>query len=242
MFQGMRTILTELDEIGTEDDGIDLVAVCSGYTFCPECGHVDDGHENRRNFPCQTCGKKCDTRQHLFAGDERAILEMIFECYRSKKSQAVCVLLFCSLMELHLRMLLIGRCRRLKMEWPFIDSTLKQMRGFDQRLNLFESLTEAKWNQSAAPKEIARVFSSYKSLAEKRHKLAHGLIGVAFAVTTQEIRLAVESAADSFSMFAYLHHKYCAVDSPPPPKDFPRPNSTGANRARTPKRRHRHAN
>lgn len=242
MFQAIGTMLIELDELDPDDDDSFLVSVCSGKTFCPQCGHVDDGPECRRNFPCQTCGKKCETRQHLFAGDERAILEMIFECYRSKKSQAVCVLLFCSLMELHLRMLLIGRCRRLKMEWPFIDLTLKQMWRFDQRLNLFESLTEAKWNQSAAPMEIGRVFSCYKALAEKRHKLAHGLCGVAFAVTTQEICLAVKSASDSFSVFAYLHHKYCAVDSPPSPKKLPRPAASGANLARTPNCRHRHAN
>ena len=37
------------------------------------------------------------------------------------------------------------------------------------------------------------------------------------AITEEDIKSAVTASANSFSYFAYLHHHYCAVDSPPLP-------------------------
>jgi len=210
----MPTIVDELDALGAGDVGGYAVSFADA-TLCPECGHVDDESEDLRNAPCQTCGRNCDARQILFGGEEEEILAMIFECYRSKHSRPACVLLFCSLMELHLRMLVLRRWRWLEIEWPDLGTTLKEKWKFKQRAELFESLTGVSLFKHPRAEKL---FSRHSALVGKRDKLAHGLTGAAWLMTDQEIRSAVELAAESFSVFAQLHHKYCSIDSPPLPK------------------------
>ncbi len=212
------TILDELDELEPDSDMTGLSTSFAALTFCPECGHVDDQIETKTQFPCRTCGKKCETRQILFSGEEGAILAMIFECYRSKHSRPACVLLFCSLMELHLRVLILRRWRRLEIPWPSITSALKEKWRFKQRTELFESLTGVSLYRLPVSTTL---FHRHRALAGKRDKLAHGLTGAAWMITNQEIRSAVELAAESFSVFAQMYHKYCSIDSPPVPKRQP---------------------
>jgi hypothetical protein len=209
------TILGELDELEPDSDMTGFTASFADITLCPECGHVDDEAETQRHLPCKTCGQKCDTRQILFSGEEEEILAMIFECYRSKHSRSACVLLFCSLMELHIRVLILRRWRWLEIQWPSLKSTLKEKWKFKQRVELFESLTGVSLYKLSISKTL---FDRHSALVGKRDKLAHGLTGAAWLMTNQEIRSAVELAAESFSVFAKLHHKYCSIDSPPLPK------------------------
>jgi hypothetical protein len=209
------TILDELDELEPDSDMTGFTASFGDVTLCPECGHVDDEMETLRNCPCQACGRNCATRQILFSGEEEEILAMIFECYRSKHSRSACVLLFCSLMELHLRMLILRRWRWLEIKWPSLKSTLREKWKFKQRVELFESLSGVSLYEISITKTL---FARHSALVGKRDKLAHGLTGVAWLMTNQEIRSAVELAAESFSVFAKLHHKYCSIDSPPLPK------------------------
>lgn len=209
------TILEELDELPPDTDLTGFAAAFADATLCPECGHVDNEPETQRNCPCQTCGRNCDTRQILFGGEEEEILAMIFECYRSKHSRPACVLLFCALMELHLRMLVLRRWRWLGIEWPSLASALKEKWKFKQRAELFESLTDV--SLFTHPK-AEKLFSRHSRLVGKRDRLAHGLTGAAWLVTNQEIKSAVELAVESFSVFAGLHHQFCSVDSPPLPK------------------------
>jgi hypothetical protein len=209
------TILDELDELEPDSDMTGFTSSFGDVTLCPECGHVDDEMETLRNCPCQACGRNCATRRILFSGEEEEILAMIFECYRSKHSRSACVLLFCSLMELHLRMLILRRWRWLEIKWPSLKSTLREKWKFKQRVELFESLTGVSLYDLPITKTL---FARHSALVGKRDKLAHGLTGAAWLMTNQEIRSAVELAAESFSVFAQLHHKYCSIDSPPLPK------------------------
>jgi len=211
----MTTIVDELDALEAGDDVGGYAVSFAHATLCSECGHVNDEPETPKNAPCQTCGRNCDTRQILFGGEEGEILAMIFECYRSKHSRPACVLLFCSLMELHLRMLVLRRWRWLEIEWPDLGTTLKEKWKFKQRVQLFESLTGVSLYELRLTKKL---FSQHGILTDKRHRLAHGLTGAAWLMTDKEVRLAVELAAESFSMFAQLHHKYCSIDSPSLPK------------------------
>ena len=209
------TILEELDGLESAADIGGFADSFAAVSMCPACGHVDDKMEKQKNCPCQTCGQNCDARRILFGGEEEEILAMIFECYRSKYSRPACVLLFCSLMELHLRMLILGRWRWLEIESPDLGTTLKEKRKFKERVQLFESLTGVSLYELRLTKKL---FSQHGILTDKRHRLAHGLTGAAWLMTDKEVRLAVELAAESFSMFAQLHHKYCSIDSPSLPK------------------------
>jgi len=118
-------------------------------------------------------------------------------------------------MELHLRMLILRRWRWLEIKWPSLKSTLREKWKFKQRVELFESLTGVSLYELPIAKTL---FARHSALVGKRDKLAHGLTGAAWLMTNQEIRSAVELAAESFSVFAQLHHKYCSIDSPPLPK------------------------
>jgi hypothetical protein len=209
----MSTILDDLDvpEVGIAE----LSAGLAAATFCPKCGHVDDEMEFRRYFPCKTCGRECGRRRILFGGEEQEFVTMIFECYRSKHSRPACLLLSCSLMELHLRMLILHRWRWLGIKWPSLTTTLKEKWRFKQQTDLFASLTGTSLFELQLTK---RLFSRHVALVSKRDKLAHGLTGAAWLVTREEVRSSVELAAESFKIFAQLHHKYCSVDAPPLPK------------------------
>jgi hypothetical protein len=140
---------------------------------------------------------------------------MIFECYRSRHSRGACVLLFCSLMELHLRVLILRRWRWLEIDWPDLGSTLKEKWTIKKRAELFKRLTDVSLHEIPLSKNL---FSGHGDLTRERHRLAHGLPGAAWHATETEIGLAVRLAAESFSVFAQLHHRYCSVGSPPLPK------------------------
>jgi hypothetical protein len=201
-----------------DDPDVDVREISSRVafvTFCPPCGHVDDELISRRNYPCKTCGRECDRRSILFAGEERDFLTMAFECYRSKYSRPACILLSCALIESHLRMLIVRRWRWLGLKWPSLTATLKDKWRFKQQADLFASLT----GTSLFELQLTRThFSRHAALISKRDKLAHGLTGAAWLVTKEEARSSVKLAAESFSVFAQLHHRYCSVDAPPLPK------------------------
>ena len=91
------------------------------------------------------------------------------------------------------------------------------LEGYDkvhERLKLFERLTGVKIREALAGQPVASVFTTYDSLSKKRNGIAHGLPGATYAITKDDIKVAVNGAADSFSCFAYLHHNFCAIDSP----------------------------
>lgn len=170
------------------------------------------------NQPCETCGDSVSMRGGLF-GHEEQLLLTIFDCYRSNHSREVCVLLFCALIEQHLRNLVESRCRRIGVERPVITLLLKGYWKVNQRLHLFESLTGAKVRDAVKDTCGNEIFSLYEHLNGKRNGLAHGATGAHFAIESEDIRDAVNGAANSFSMFADLFHRFCAVDSPPLPED-----------------------
>jgi hypothetical protein len=212
----MSTAVEILDKM-EEDESIDMLVMdCMAFTICPECGHVDKEEETLMNHPCQKCGAIVHCRRILFSTEER-LLEMIFECYRSDHSNELCVLLFCALLEQHLLNLLKSRCLRLSIQWPVMELLLEGYEKVHERLKLFERLTGIKLREALAGQPVASVFTTYDSLTRKRNGIAHGLPGATYAVTKDDIKAAVNAAADSFSCFAYLHHNFCAVDSPPLP-------------------------
>ncbi len=114
----------------------------------------------------------------LFSGSEGRLLQMVFDSYRSKQSQELCVMLFCTLFEHHLTMLLRNRCIRLKIHWSVIDLLLESYWRVDDRLKLFERLTGSKARDALAGKPVASVFNAYDCLHHKRNDLAHGIAGV----------------------------------------------------------------
>ena len=184
------------------------------FTICPECGHVDAKFKTGRNHPCQKCGIQVECRRILFSTEGR-LLEMIFECYQSQESQELCVLLFCALVEQHLLNLLKGRYLRVNIQWPVIKLKLERYERVHERLKLFERSTGVKMDEALAGRAEANVFTIYDSLRKKRNTIAHGLVAAMYAITQDDIKAAVNAAADSFSCFAFLHHNFCAVDSPP---------------------------
>lgn len=129
----------------------------------------------------------------------------------------MCVLLFCALLEQHLLNLLQSRCIRLKIEWPVMELLLDGYETVRYRLKLFERLTGVKLTDALNKQPFASVFTTYYSLNKKRNRIAHGLPGATYEITKDDIKAAVNAAADSFSCFAFLHHNYCAIDSPPLP-------------------------
>jgi hypothetical protein len=212
----MSTASEILDEKEVGTSVRSLATACMFFTMCPECGHVDKKRETLTNHPCQKCGIPIDRRRILFATEVR-LLEMIFECYQSEKSNELCVLLFCALLEQHLLNLLKSRCIRLKIEWPVMELLLEGYERVHERLKLFERLTGVKVREALIGQPVASVFTTYDSLNRKRNGIAHGLPGATYAITKEDIKAAVNAAADSFSCFAFLHHNYCAIDSPPLP-------------------------
>jgi hypothetical protein len=212
----MSTASEELDEREVGSSVEMLVDDYMLFTICPECGHVDKEMEIRKNHPCQKCGIPVDCRRRLFTTQVR-LLQMIFECYQSEKSNEMCVLLFCALLEQHLLNLLQSRCIRLKIEWPVMELLLDGYETVRYRLKLFERLTGVKLTDALNKQPFASVFTTYYSLNKKRNRIAHGLPGATYEITKDDIKAAVNAAADSFSCFAFLHHNYCAIDSPPLP-------------------------
>jgi hypothetical protein len=212
----MSTAVEILDEREAERTVHSLAIACTLHTMCPECGHVDSKMETKTNHPCQKCGITVSRRRILFSTEEW-LLEMIFECYKSDHSNELCVLLFCALAEQHLLNLLKSRCLRLNIQWPVMKLLLEGYEKVHERLKLFERLTGVKVREALAGQPVASVFTTYDSLAKKRNGIAHGLPWATYAITKDDIKAAVNAAADSFSCFAYLHHHFCAVDSPPLP-------------------------
>ncbi len=210
------TAVQFLDERENSQAVHSLVTACTSRTMCPECGHVDSKMETKANHPCQKCGITVECRRLLFSSEHR-LLEMIFECYQSDHSNELCVLLFCALLEQHLLNLLKNRCIRLKIEWTIMELLLEKYEKVQDRLKLFEQLTGIKVREALADLPVASVFTTYDSLSRKRNGIAHGNPGATYSVTQDDIKAAVNGAADSFSCFAYLHNKFCAVDSPPLP-------------------------
>ncbi len=206
-----------LDEMEPHDNLGMLVMGCMAFTLCPECGHVDDEEETLMNHPCQKCGVNVEVRQILFHSEER-IVEMIFDCYRSSNSMELCVLLFCTLIEHQLRNLIVSRCYRLALHWVVIDLLLEKYWRVDDRLKLFERLTGTSIKTALAELPGKNVFDAYSKLRKKRDGLAHGLPAATFAVTPEDIRSAVDEAANSFATFAHLHHVFCAIDAPTLPE------------------------
>lgn len=212
----MSTAVEILDEREADGTVHSLAIACMSRTMCPECGHVDSKMETRVNHPCQKCGIIIARRRILFSTEER-LLEMIFECYQSDHSNELCVLLFCALLEQHLKNLLKNRCIRLNIQWPVMQLLLEGYEKVHERLKLFERLTGVKVREALAGQPVASVFTTYDSLTKKRNGIAHGHPGATYAITKGDIKAAVNAAADSFSCFAYLHNNFCAVDSPPLP-------------------------
>lgn len=212
----MTTASEILDETESRTRVSALVTGCMKFTMCPECGHVDQKMETRRNHPCQKCGNPTDCRRLLFSSQSR-LLEMIFESYQSAKSNEMCILLFCALIEQHLLNLLKSRCIRLNIEWPVTELLLEGYDKVHERLKLFERLTGIQLREALIKLPVASVFTTYDSLHKKRNGIAHGHPGATYAITKDDIKAAVNAAADSFSCFAYLHHNFCAEDSPPLP-------------------------
>src|SRR4030095_4943399 len=128
-------------------------------------------------------------------------------------SKELCVLLFCALIEHQLRNLIAARCSRLNVDLLLIELLLEKYWRVDDRLKLFERLTGVKIKTAVAELPGKHVFNAYDDLRKKRDGLAHGLPAAALVVDTEEIRRAVDEAANSFRTFAHLHHTYCAVDS-----------------------------
>jgi len=212
----MNTVVELLDGL---ENGISiewLVIDCTAFTICPECGHVDEEEETLMDYPCQKCGTIVHCRRVLFDSEHR-LLEMIFECYLSKKSNEICVLLFCALIEQHLLKLLKSRCLRLNIAWPVMKLLLEGYEKVHERLKLFERLTGVKVRDALAGQDIANVLATYDVLAKKRNAIAHGQPGATYRITQDDIKAAVNAAAKSFSCFAFLHHNFCASDSPPLP-------------------------
>jgi hypothetical protein len=214
----MSTMTQILDEMEPDEDLEMLVASCMGFTLCPECGHVDGEEEDLMNHPCQKCGTIVQCRRILFSTEGR-LLEMICECYKSERSNELCVLLFCALIEQHLVNLLKSRCIRLGIDWSVMKLLLEANQNAHERLKLFEQLTGVKPREALAGQPAESVLQTYESLRKKRNWIAHGVPGAIYGISKEDIKAAVNSAADSFSCFAFLHHKYCAVDSPPMPAD-----------------------
>jgi len=212
----MSTAVEILDEREADGTVHSLANACMSRTMCPECGHVDSKMEVRANHPCQKCGITVACRRILFSTEKR-LLEMIFECYQSDHSNELCVLLFCALVEQHLLNLLKSRCLRLNIQWPVMKLLLEGYEKVHERLKLFERLTGIKIKKALDGQPAASVLTIYESLAVKRNGIAHGLPGATYAISKDDIKAAVNAAADSFSCFAYLHHNFCAVDSPPLP-------------------------
>lgn len=210
----MSTASEILNEMESGEDVAMLVMSCMAFTICPECGHVDEEEETLMNHPCQKCGANVDIRQILFSSEER-IVEMIFDCYRSSNSKELCVLLFCTLIEHQLRNLIVSRCRRVGVDWTIIDILLEKYWRVDDRLKLFERLTGISIKIAVAAMPGKNVFDAYSNLRKKRDGLAHGLPAATYAVSPEDVRIAVDESANSFSTFAHLHHVFCAVDSPP---------------------------
>jgi|GEM_PF-6142751 len=210
----MNTAVEYLDNLNEYGGSIEsLVMDCMAFTICPECGHVDEEEETLMDHPCQKCGIAVHCRRILFSSEDR-LLEMIFECYLSKKSNEMCVLLFCALIEQHLLKLLKSRCQRLNIAWPVMELLLEGYEKVHERLKLFERLTGAKAREALAGQDFASVFTTYDTLAGKRNGLAHGRPGATYRITKDDIKAAVNAAAESFSCFAFLHHNFCASDSP----------------------------
>ncbi len=214
----MSTILEILDERDPHDTPHNLASITTAATLCPECGHVHNDGETKRRVPCRICGTICDMRRSFFGLDEQRLLEMIFESYATESSRSVCVILFCTMMELHLHAFLVNRCRRVGLDWPIIDLLLESNSRFGDRLKLFKRICGCKPEEALAGTEVTDVFSGWRSLQDKRNKVIHGPRNVArdttYTVTEQDIRLAVKLATNSFSAFAFLHNKFCSVDAP----------------------------
>jgi len=217
----MSTILEILDERDPHDTPHNLASITTAATLCPECGHVHNDGETRRKIPCRICGTICDIRQTFFGLDELSLLEMIFESYSTESSRSVCVILFCTMMELHLHAFLVNRCLRVGLDWTIIDLLLESNSRLGDRLKLFEKICGCRPEESLAGTEIVDVFSEWGSLQKKRNKVIHGPRNVArdsiYTITQQDVRLAVKLATNSFLAFTFLHNKYCSIDAPPLP-------------------------
>lgn len=213
----MSTASEILDEMEPGESLGMLVTGCMAFTICHECGHVDEEEETLMDHPCQKCGVNVHARRVLFYSEER-ILEMIFDCYRTPSSKELCVLLFCTLVEHQLRNLIVARCVRVAVNWVVIDLLLEKYWRVDERLKLFDRLTGASIKKAVAALPGKDIFEAYSSLRRKRDGLAHGLPAATYAVTSADVRTAVDEAANSFSTFAHLHHVFCAIDAPPLPQ------------------------
>lgn len=213
----MSTASEILDEMEPGESLGMLLMSCMAFTICPECGHVDEEEETLMNYPCQKCGVIVHIRQILFSSEER-IVEMIFDCYRSPNSKELCVLLFCTLIEHQLRNLIVSRCLRVAVDWVVIDLLLEKYWRVNERLELFDRLTGTNIKKAVAALPGENILDAYSTLRRKRDGLAHGLPAATYAVTSADVRTAVDEAANSFSTFAHLHHVFCAVDSAPLPE------------------------
>ena len=193
-----------------------LAARCMMFTTGHECGHVDEEFQTLVNQPCMACGVNVERRMLLFSSEQH-ILKTIFECYRSIGSKSLCVLLFCTLIEHHLRKLLEARCRRLKVDRVITTLLLDKYWKVHDRLKLFERLTGTSIRAALGTLPGRHVFAAYDSLQKNRNKLAHGEPWAHLVIKDDAIRKAVNEAANSFPAFAHLYHRFCAADSPPLP-------------------------
>lgn len=189
-----------------------LVTRLTAITFCPQCGHVDEEITTKAHHPCSTCQTICPTRRLLYSVPENRLLSMVFDCYKRKDSQSLCVLLFCALIEQHLHYLAQRRCDRLQLPYFVTALLLERHEHFDSRLRLVARLCGESID-TVGDSNFLEIVTTYRSLRSKRNQLAHGGRAAPYSIKESDIREAVDQASASFAVFASLHHRYCSIDA-----------------------------
>jgi hypothetical protein len=205
--------LDELNRFGKAHHG--LASTYTAFFVCQKCGHVENQSGLLANQPCPKCNALIGTREILFTSGNH-LLTMIFDCYNTDAA-SMCVLLYCCLIEQLVQQILARRCSRLNIPWQISDLLLDKYRGVDQRNTLFEQLTGKTLNDALNEISADSLIGIYSELRKKRNALAHGELAGIVSITPDDIRNAVDRAAESFAQFAHLHDNFCSVDGPPLP-------------------------
>jgi hypothetical protein len=203
--------LDELNHFGKAHHG--LASTYTAFFVCQKCGHVENNPGLLANQPCPKCNTLIAAREMLFTSGNH-LLAMIFDCYNTDAA-SMCVLLYCCLIEQLIRQILARRCARLNIPRQISDLLLDKYRGVDQRNRLFEQLTGKALIDALNEISTDNLIETYNTLRKKRNALAHGELAGIVSITENDIRTAVDLAAESFERFAQLHDKFCSVDGPP---------------------------
>jgi len=209
----MKAVAATLDSMKPQDPLTILVLECMDFVVCPACGRVSKGEAVSGGSPCAKCGVMQDS---LFS-IQHQWLETIFDCYRSEHRRGMCVLLFCVLIEQHMRYLIERRCGRLNIDWAISRLLLEKHQRVDELMKLFEDLAGISPKDALKGHPGAGLFEVYSALRRKRNSLAHGHPMALWEIGPDDIKAAVDWAAESFSCFAHLHGRFCAFNAPPLP-------------------------